>query len=140
MASHFKLDPAAEDASYLLLGDGQHLSLTELAKLPWQGVQLAVLSACDSAVTLDGGPGRELIGFASSLQRAGVAHVLATLWRVADGETARWMGLFYGQGRAAMPKAGSVAIAQRAWLRRFAGQPLSHPHYWAGFTWLGGER
>ena len=140
LATHFKLDPAAEDASYLLLGDGQHLSLTELSKLPWQGVQLAVLSACDSAVTLDGGPGRELIGFACSLQRAGVAHVLATLWRVADGETARWMGLFYGQGRAAMPKASSVAVAQRAWLRRFAGQPLAHPHYWAGFTWLGGER
>ena len=139
LASHFTLDPASEEGSYLLLGDDRRLSLAELSRLPWQGVHLAVLSACDSAVTLEGGPGRELIGFASNLQRAGVAHVLATLWRVADGETARWMSLFYGPGRA-MPKASSVSSAQRTWLRRFAGQPQAHPHYWAGFTWLGGER
>ncbi len=140
IASHFVLSPAGEDKSYLLLGDGQRLSLTELRQMPWQGVQLALLSACDSAVTVDDGNGRELVGFATALQGAGARNVLASLWRVPDGATAQWMELFYAQQatRAQLPVSpGTLARTQRQWLHTHAGTPMAHPHYWAAFSWIG---
>jgi CHAT domain-containing protein len=140
IASHFVLSPAGEDKSYLLLGDGQRLSLADLRQMPWHGVQLALLSACDSAVTVDAGNGRELVGFATALQGAGARNVLASLWRVPDGATAQWMEMFYAQrasqaGRPVSP--GTLARTQRQWLRTHAGSPLAHPHYWAAFSWIG---
>jgi CHAT domain-containing protein len=140
IASHFVLSPAGEDQSYLLLGDGQRLSLTELRQLPWQGVQLALLSACDSAVTVEAGSGRELVGFATALQGAGVRNVLASLWRVSDGATAQWMEMFYGQrARRAdlLINPDTLAMTQRQWLRKHTGSSLAHPHYWAAFGWIG---
>lgn len=143
LASHFVLDPAGEEASYLQLGTGQRLSLRELRQMPWQGIDLAVLSACDSALSLQAGSsanGQELAGFAASLRAAGVRHVLAALWRVDDKATARWMEVFYSPWRsdAATPRIdpGRLAQAQRAWLRRHRGTPMAHPYYWAGFSWL----
>jgi CHAT domain-containing protein len=144
MASHFALDPAGEEKSYLLLGDGSKLPLSTLATLPWRGVNLALLSACDSGVVLGQGTGQALVGLASTLQQAGVQHVIATLWRVSDGATASWVQMFYRQPAATalrqpvMPKlnAARVAQTQRDWLRRHAGTALTHPHYWGAFTWL----
>lgn len=146
IASHFKLDPSGEDRSYLLTGDGQRLSLSELRQLPWHGVQLALLSSCESAVALEGpaGNGRELVGFASALQSAGVPKVMATLWRVDDKATAAWMRRFY-QAKALKAAgtavklpldAGVLAAVQRDWLTEFAGRYQAHPHYWAAFEWL----
>lgn len=140
LASHFTLDPQGEDKSYLLLGDGSHMSLTELRQLPWGGVQLALLSACDSALAVDAGSGRELVGFTTALRGAGVRSVVATLWRVSDGATAQWMELFYSRlARPAMPALmpDMLSGTQRQWLRRHAGSPLAHPHYWAAFSWIG---
>jgi CHAT domain-containing protein len=140
IASHFELSPAGEDKSYLLLGDGQRLSLAELRQLPWQGVQLALLSACDSAVTVDAGHGRELVGFATALLGAGARNVLASLWRVSDGATAQWMELFYAQQRAQpAQKIGPQTLAQtqRAWLSKHGHDGWAHPHYWAAFSWMG---
>ena len=140
IASHFVLSPAGEDKSYLLLGDGQHLSLSDLRQMPWQGVQLALLSACDSAVTVDAGNGRELVGFAAALQGAGARNVLASLWRVSDGATAQWMEMFYAQpAQRTGPRVSpdTLAQTQRNWLRTHAASPLAHPHYWAAFSWIG---
>lgn len=142
LASHFVLDRAHEEGAYLLMGKGQRLPLSRLRAMPWQGVHLAVLSACDTGVpdaaTDDG---RRAGGLAAALQGAGAAHVLATLWPVSDGATALWMRDFYrpwqGQGRARpLPRAEWVARVQRNWLRRHVGTPLAHPHYWAGFVWM----
>jgi CHAT domain-containing protein len=151
LASHFVLDAAGEEASYLLLGDGTRLPLRALRELPWAGVQLALLSACDSALALDGGggaagaQGKELSGFAATLHAAGVKHVMATLWRIDDAATAQWMEAFYAPWRQAAQPAGLRAVftaqhlsqTQRQWLRRHAGTAQSHPYYWAAFSWLG---
>ena len=142
IASHFIIDPAGEDKSYLVLGDGRRLSLAQLRQLPWDGVQLALLSACDSALSVDAGHGRELVGFASALLSAGVDNVVASLWRVSDGATAEWMELFYAQQRTG-PSGPTVptnpallARTQRTWLQAHAGTALAHPHYWAAFQWM----
>jgi CHAT domain-containing protein len=144
LASHFVLTPTSEEDSYLLLGDGAPLSLRELRQLPWQGVQLALLSACESALPLgpDGaGQGREWAGFAAALQRAGVRDVLATLWRVDDAGTARWMAAFYEQwarrGSTDAVSPDLLGRSQREWLRRHRDTELAHPRHWAGFVWIG---
>ena len=143
LASHFVLAPASEEDSYLLLGDGKHLSLRELRQLPWQGVRLALLSSCDSALPLDpdnASQGREWAGFAAALQRAGVRDVLATLWRIDDASAARWMSGFYAQW-ARVAAAGTVDASvltrtQRAWLRQHRRAELGHPRHWAAFVWI----
>jgi len=93
--------------------------------------ELVVLSACDT------GLGRTYAGSgAFSLARpflvAGAHHVLASLWKIDDARTARFMQRFYHHllVERAMP---AEALAQtQAWMR---GQPgLAHPHYWAGFV------
>ena len=147
LASHFVLDAAGEESSYLLLGDGQRLSLRQLREMPWRGVRLALLSACDSALavpTTDAatGSGREWAGFASALHAAGVANVMATLWRIDDNGAAQWMRHFYAQrasgpGPARALSAEQLALAQRRWLTQHQGTPKAHPHYWAAFQWMG---
>lgn len=143
LASHFVLAPASEEDSYLLLGDGARLSLRELRQLPWQGVRLALLSSCDSALPLDpdsAAQGREWAGFAAALQRAGVRDVLATLWRIDDTSAARWMSGFYTQWARAAAAGGVDASVltrtQRAWLREHRNAELGHPRHWAAFVWI----
>lgn len=150
LASHFALDPGGAERSYLLLGDGRKLSLAELARLPWAGVDLAMLSACDSGVAADGGNGQPWMGFAQLLQGAGVRHILATLWRVGDAATAEWMAQFYRAAGRPVTAGGAgstpwqatpqnVAQVQRQWLAQYAGAAWAHPHYWAAFSWVGGN-
>jgi len=152
LASHFVLDPAGREQSYLLLGDGQRLNLVELGRLPWAGVQLAVLSACETALVLDDsatsrrGRGREWLGLAATLRGAGVQQLMATQWRVADDSTADWLSAFYAQPpwQARSPRAQAratlspalLAQAQRRWLQQYRGQARAHPHFWAAFTWI----
>ena len=142
LASHFVLDPAGEEQSYLLLGDGRRMSLRELRNLPWAGVDLAVLSACDSGLALDvgSGSGREVSGFAQTLNAAGVRNVLATLWRVDDAATAQWVQFYQPWQRAGRLQPltpAHLAATQRQWLRQHAGTRWGHPHYWAAFSWMG---
>ena len=147
LASHFVLDAAGEESSYLLLGDGNRLSLRQLREMPWRGVRLALLSACDSGLSVQAGvgaqgSGREWAGFASALHAAGVANVMATLWRIDDAGAAQWMRHLYAArpaDRAKPPNlsAGQLALAQRRWLTQHQGTALAHPHYWAAFQWMG---
>lgn len=139
LASHFVLDAGGDADSYLLLGDGERLSLAALGQLPWQGVELAVLSACDTGTHIATGRGRELIGLAATLQGAGVQQVLATQWRVADAAAADWAEAFYAQlgtGTAAPPTPELLARTQRAWLAAHRSDGRAHPHYWAAYTWF----
>jgi CHAT domain-containing protein len=52
IASHFRFQPGNEMQSYLLLGDGRHLSLAELKSAGnlFRGVQLLTLSACNTGM------------------------------------------------------------------------------------------
>jgi CHAT domain-containing protein len=93
IASHFRFQPGNEMQSYLLLGDGGHLSLAELktsANL-FGGVQLLTLSACDTGM----GDGTEVEGFGALAERQGAEAVIASLWPVADSSTKVLMQEFY---------------------------------------------
>jgi CHAT domain-containing protein/tetratricopeptide (TPR) repeat protein len=122
LASHFKLRQT-RDASFLLLGDGTQLSLTEFDKDPrlkLTGVELLTLSACDTGVGIDKGDGSEFESFGMLAEKNGAKAVLATLWPVADCSTGEFMREFYRLYQQArqqgMTKAAALQQAQQAML------------------------
>ena len=121
IASHFAFRPGSEADSFLLLGDGQHLSLAEINALPnlFGGVELLTLSACDTANGGAGSDGKEVEGFAVLAQRKGAKAVIASLWPVADASTQLLMQKFYQirDAQAGLPKVEALRQAQLALLR-----------------------
>ncbi|WP_159628004.1 CHAT domain-containing tetratricopeptide repeat protein [Massilia puerhi] len=156
IASHFVLRPGRDDGSYLVLGEGRHLSLAELAqaRFSFAGLDLLTLSACETAVPAGvDASGRELAGLAWLARERGARHVLASLWRVSDRSTATLMTDFYGALGRGAGKPEALRAAQVRQIRRAApggaarglkaiDEPVArpsygHPYYWAGFTLLG---
>ncbi|MDD2721819.1 MAG: tetratricopeptide repeat protein [Gallionella sp.] len=165
IASHFKFTPGTMSDSFLLLGDGGHLTLQDVkAKLDLKGVDLVTLSACETA--FGGGRdanGREVEGMGAIMQKKGAKSVMATLWPVADASTAQLMQNFYRlRDKEHLNKAQALRQAQLALLRgkggaianggergpkRTGGEgaayaadasaPYSHPYYWAPFILMG---
>jgi len=122
LASHFKLRQT-RDTSFLLLGDGTELSLTEFDKDPrlkLTGVELLTLSACETGVGIDKGDGSEFESFGMLAEKNGAKAVLATLWQVADCSTGEFMRKFYRVYREAqqqgVTKAAALQQAQQAML------------------------
>ncbi len=138
LASHFRFSPGTEANSFLLLGDGQQLTLGDLRTQNYRfdNVDLLTLSACDTG--LGGGRderGREIEGFGVIAQQQGAKAVLATLWPVADQSTARLMADLYRQRQERqLSKIEALRQAQRG----LQSQPrTSHPFYWAPFILMG---
>ncbi len=143
IASHFRFQPGNDTKSFLLLGDGGHLSLADLKTSPnlFGGVQLLTLSACNTGM----GDGAEVEGFGTLAQRQGAKAVVASLWPVADDSTSLLMQEFYRirESSAGITKLEALRKAQLSLLRGVAGQTkqpdetlYAHPFYWAPFFLL----
>jgi CHAT domain-containing protein len=121
IASHFQFTPGSMDDSFLLLGDGTHLTLAEIKnKLNFNSVELLTLSACETAVGDDSasGSGTEVEGLGAIAQQAGAKAVLATLWPVADASTATLMRAMYQAHKVDhLDKADALRQAQLVLLR-----------------------
>ena len=133
IASHFSFNPANEEKSFLLLGDGTPLEMSEFEDFPnlFAGVDLLSLSACDTATggAMSGGKsgdtadaktnGKEVEGFAYVAQTLGAKSVMASLWQVSDEGTKELMLNFYRirQANRQMPKAEALREAQIALLK-----------------------
>jgi CHAT domain-containing protein len=118
IASHFVFKPSDPGASFLLLGDGQRLTLSELAQPGWRfdHLNLLTLSACQTARSGDDPFGQEIEGLGTLLQAQGAAAVLASLWQVNDAATARLMQQLYLQlqSQPGVNKAEALRRAQQA--------------------------
>ena len=138
LASHFRFSPGTEANSFLLLGDGQQLTLGEMRQqnLRFDQTELLTLSACETG--LGGGRderGQEIEGFGVLAQQQGARAVLATLWAVADQSTAALMAETYRQREAQrLSKIEALRQAQLALQRESA---YAHPFYWAPFILMG---
>lgn len=126
--------PTADDPK----ADG-FLSLYEIAELPLDECQLAVLSACVTNV----GPQRPLeagVTLASGFLMAGARRVVASHWSVDDRSTAELMGSFL-DGVRNSESAGNVvnyAKALRDARLKIRNTPeWGAPRYWAPFVLLG---
>jgi len=135
-------------AGLALAGANQHsqrppdddgiLSAEEVAGLDLQGVEWAVLSACDTGIG-EVQEGEGVLGLRRAFQIAGARTVITSLWSVDDRATRRWMrSLYENRFRNGLDTARAVRAATLDVLaeRRLLGQS-THPFYWAGFVAAG---
>ena len=138
VASHFRFSPGTEVNSFLLLGDGQQLTLGDIRTQNYRfdNVDLLTLSACDTG--LGGGrdaQGREIEGFGVIAQQQGAKAVLASLWPVADQSTATLMAEMYR--RRQEQKLTKTEALRQAQLSLLSQSRYAHPFYWAPFILMG---
>jgi CHAT domain-containing protein len=117
------------------------LTAEEIATLNLDGVEWAVLSACDSGVGRVGSH-EGVFGLRRAFRIAGVRTVIMSLWAVDDEAAREWMTALY---RARLNDGMSTAEAvRRANLdilaaRRARGESV-HPAFWAAFLASGDWR
>jgi CHAT domain-containing protein len=116
IASHFKFQPGNETDSFLLLGAQRDnkLTLAEIKRLSFEGVDLLTLSACETALGGEKANGVEVESLGVLAQRQGAEAVMATLWPVADVSTPLLMRDFYQRRETerGLPKAEALRRAQ----------------------------
>jgi len=121
--------PARQDAR-----EADYLFLNEAYGLKLQGVELAVLSACDTERgQLLRGEGVQ--SFSRAFLAAGALSTVTTLWRVPDAPTADLMKIFYHHLQRGEPRDEALRLAKLRFLQ--SGSGLSDPHYWAAFVLTG---
>jgi CHAT domain-containing protein/Tfp pilus assembly protein PilF len=141
---------SAQFDSYVVLAGANRegvdalLTAEEVGRFDLRGVELAVLSACQSGLGhVRAGQGD--VGLLGALDRAGVLAVVSTLWEVGDEPTNALMQAFYRhlwsadgrEGPAAALRAAQREMIQGTVLSR-DGESFAHPHDWAAFV-LGGD-
>ncbi|RKZ70104.1 MAG: hypothetical protein DRR19_33555, partial [Candidatus Parabeggiatoa sp. nov. 1] len=135
IASHFVFEPGTQYSSYLLLGNGDKLTLAQIREAyDFNSLDLLTLSACNTAMGVRAN-GIEVEGFGVLAQRLGAKGVLATLWKVADTSTGLFMQQMY-QLRATqlVSKAKALQQIQQSFIQ---GKKYAHPYYWAPFILMG---
>jgi CHAT domain-containing protein len=133
-ACHGQFDATLPLNSALLLAEGSSLTLRDLLNAEAKHLthlQLAVLSACQTATIDIRRTPDEVIGLFSGFLQAGVPSVIGTLWSVDDISTALLILRFYelhlqGDRQAGLPPqhpAQALRIAQR-WMRTLSNEAL----------------
>ncbi len=138
IAAHAVYDPVNPLFSRIALapGDGYdgNVEVHEiLSGLDLSGVNLVVLSACETAVGERSG-GDEIVGLTRALLYAGTPGVVSTLWKIDDASTARLMDEFYRRFAAGELAADALRNAQLALSRSVDDHD---PKFWAAFTLTG---
>ncbi|MFH1843356.1 MAG: CHAT domain-containing protein, partial [bacterium] len=140
LATHGHLNDQQPEASYIkLAGEGKagELTFREITLLPLLDVDLAVLSACKTAVG-ENSEGTEIAGLAYKFEQNGAAAVIASLWEVSDRSTALLMiDLYESLRQGGVDKVEALRSAQLA-MRQ--SEKYSHPYYWAPFILIGNWR
>jgi CHAT domain-containing protein len=141
LATHAVADTSAMERSHILFsspnrGDSNadYLFLKEAYALNLDGVDLAVLSACDTETgRLVRGEGVQ--SFSRAFLAAGAHSTVTTMWRVADEPTADFMQVFYHYLGRREPRDQALRRAKLRFLNDRSD--LSDPHYWAAFLLTG---
>jgi CHAT domain-containing protein len=113
----------------------------EVASLNLNGVEWAVLSACDTGLgEIRAGEG--VFGLRRAFQVAGARTVIMSLWSVDDQATRAWMRALYdARFRRGLSTADAVHTASVTVLRdRRAKGQSTLPFYWAAFVAAGDWR
>jgi CHAT domain-containing protein len=117
------------------------LTAEEVASLNLDGVEWAVLSACNTGLgQLRAGEG--VFGLRRAFQVAGASTIIMSLWQVEDQAARRWMrALYEGRLQRQLDTADAVREASLTALReRRAKGQNTNPFYWAGFVAAGDWR
>ena len=149
IATHAQFIAGRPEDSFLLLGTGEKLTISEIQTLQDLGdVQLVVLSACETALGGANQEGTEISGISSYFLNGGAKAVMASLWTVDDGSTSQLMRSFYGH-LSATNSSGHTTKAEalrRSQLELLNSKKIgtkqvvsdfSHPYFWAPFVITG---
>jgi CHAT domain-containing protein/Tfp pilus assembly protein PilF len=114
------------------------LTAEEIAGINLEGVDWAVLSACDTGVG-EIKVGEGVFGLRRAFQVAGAKTVIMSLWSVEDETTRQWMETLYREHFAQGKNSGeSVRNASLRILRqRRAKHQSTDPFYWGAFIAVG---
>jgi CHAT domain-containing protein len=114
------------------------LTAEEIAAINLEGLEWAVLSACDTGLgEIKSGEG--VLGLRRAFQIAGARTVIMSLWPVEDNSAREWMTTLYerrlvrGRDTAASVREASLQVLRH----RRARNQSTHPFYWAGFVAAG---
>lgn len=107
------------------------LTAQEIANLDFNGLDLVVLSACQTGMGDISGDG--VFGLQRGFKKAGANSILMSLWDVNDKATQILMTEFYKNYLNGKSKRESLLAAQKA-VRETPG--FEHPDYWAAFILL----
>ena len=128
------------------------LTAAEVQPLDLSGLELAVLSACETGLGMPAG-GEGLLGLERAFQVAGTKTVVSSLWKVPTIATREMMNRFYANlwtkrmGKlAALREAQLWMLRERGWEGLVESQPKDVPPqfkdrlppvFWAGFVLSG---
>jgi hypothetical protein len=137
VAAHGLYEPRNPTFSRIALTpDGEHdgnLEVHEIAGLDLSGVNLVVLSACDTARG-ERSRGDEVTSLSRAFLSAGSPGVVSTLWSVADDAAALLMKEFY---RRLLDGASAAEALQQAQVGLLRSERFSQPQTWGAFTLTG---
>ncbi|MFQ4136393.1 tetratricopeptide repeat protein [Nodosilinea sp. PGN35] len=157
-ATHAEFVAGAPHESFILFGNGDRVTLPDIASWSLPGVDLVVLSACQTAVSGELGQGDEILGFGYQMQRTGARAAIASLWSVNDGSTQVLMNALYAALQADYSPTAALRLAQQALIEgdlsrlgeairadfelitagsEPSSSTLGHPYYWAPFILIG---
>ena len=136
-STHAVMDDEDPERSRILLAPDSaaspldYLFDAEVYDLNLNGVDLATISACDTARgKLIRGEGME--AFSRAFLAAGSSATITSLWRVADLPTADFMKQLYYFLAQGETKAEALRSAKLRFLK--SDTSLAHPRYWAAFV------
>ena len=132
-STHGKQDQDDEEAFYLELAHGQRLARSDIQTLPLDGIELVVLSACDTH-TGRLHAGDELMSLARAFLAAGAKSALVTLWPVEEVATVTIVVDTLSRLKQGQPLGQALHQAQRKYLETIDKPQRSRPFYWA--PWL----
>jgi len=128
MKSHLVFRDRATDQ------DGK-LYAHELYALDLRGVDMAVLSACESGVGRIQ-PGEGVMSIARGFRYAGCPSLIISLWKISDKRSVEIMSKFYSRLSEGTRIDKALAMAKRDYLSD-VNMLYSHPFYWAAFLSVG---
>ncbi len=148
LATHAAFVVGKPQDSFILFGNGDRVNLSDIATWSLPHVDLAVLSACESASGGKLSDGQEILGFGYQIQKTGAKAAMASLWAVDDGGTQALMSMFYHKlSTGKVTKTVALRQAQTALIRDIESTnhiiPVAtkgnfhHPYYWASFILIG---
>jgi CHAT domain-containing protein/predicted RNase H-like HicB family nuclease len=118
------------------------LTAQEISQLDLRGLDLVVLSACETGLGEITGDG--VFGLQRGFKKAGAQSIMMSLWKVDDNATQMLMTQFYANLTSGKSKRQSLLDAQR-YIREYEDpsapdgpkrHPYSDPRYWAAFILL----
>ena len=128
--ANFALD--TENRSALPEGDDGILTAKEISRLDFQGLDLVVLSACQTGLGEVTGEG--VFGLQRGFKKAGAQTIIMSLWEVDDYATRLLMTEFFKGLTSGKSKREAFLSAQK-----FVKAKNSDPKYWAAFVMVDGE-